>query len=56
MDAELEDVRRRAEIVRAGDPSTQQLLEARMEAFMTSRGFPHQWGEDLEPLKAWRSE
>jgi len=44
------------EIVRTGDPRAQQRLEARVEALMTSRGFPHQWGDDLEPLKARRFE
>jgi hypothetical protein len=45
-----------AEIVRTGDASVQQRLETRVEAFMTSRGLPHQWGDDLEPLRAWRFE
>jgi hypothetical protein len=37
-----------------GEPSFQQALEARVEALMASRGFPHDWGDDLEPLKALR--
>lgn len=38
----------------SGDPAFQQDLEARVEALMDSRGFPHEWGLDLEPLKATR--
>jgi hypothetical protein len=38
----------------SGDPVFQQELEARIEALMASRGFPHGWGDDLEPLKALR--
>jgi len=34
------------------DPSFQQDLEGRVERLMTSRGIAHEWGNDLEPLKA----
>ncbi len=39
-----------------GDPSFQQQLELRVEAFMESRGIGHQWGpeDDLAPVKAHR--
>ena len=43
-------------VVASGDPSSQQRLEAGVEAFMSSRGFPHQWADELEPLKTWRFE
>jgi hypothetical protein len=36
------------------DPSFQQQLEDRVERLMTSRGVAHEWGDDLEPLKALR--
>jgi len=36
------------------DPSFQQQLEDRVERLMDSRGVPHEWGSDLEPLKALR--
>lgn len=34
------------------DPSFQQELESRVEHLMDSRGIQHEWGDDLEPLKA----
>lgn len=37
-----------------GDASFQQQLEERVERLMTSRGLAHEWGDDLEPLKALR--
>ena len=37
-----------------GDPAFQQELEAHVERLMAARGFPHGWGDDLEPLKALR--
>jgi hypothetical protein len=37
-----------------GDAAFEQELEARVEALMDARGFPHEWGDDLEPLKALR--
>jgi hypothetical protein len=37
-----------------GDPAFQQQLEARVEALLAARGFAHGWGDDLEPLKAFR--
>lgn len=37
-----------------GDASFQQQLEDRVERLMTSRGIAHEWGNDLEPLKALR--
>jgi hypothetical protein len=36
------------------DASFQQELEDRVERLMTSRGVAHEWGNDLEPLKALR--
>jgi len=36
------------------DPSFQQQLEDRVQRLMTSRGVEHEWGDDLEPLKALR--
>ena len=35
-----------------GDASFQQQLEDQVERLMTSRGIAHDWGDDLEPLKA----
>ena len=43
-----------AHIVATGDPTRQQQLERRVETLMSSRGVPHQWGTDLEPLQEWR--
>lgn len=37
-----------------GDPRFQQQLEDRVEGLMRSRGVLHEWGDDLEPLKALR--
>jgi hypothetical protein len=39
-------------LVSDGDPAFQQDLEARVEALVEARGFAHDWGSDLEPLKA----
>lgn len=39
-----------------GDASFQQQLERQVERLMTSRGVAHEWGDDLEPLKALRFE
>ena len=36
------------------DPTFQQELEDRVERVMNSRGIEHEWGDDLEPLKAIR--
>jgi hypothetical protein len=36
------------------DASFQQQLEHRVERMMGSRGIKHEWGDDLEPLKALR--
>jgi hypothetical protein len=36
------------------DPTFQQELEDRVEHVMESRGVEHEWGDDLEPLKAIR--
>lgn len=36
----------------SGDPAFQRELEARVESLMDARGFPHEWGDDLEPLKS----
>ena len=35
-----------------GDASFQQQLEDQVERLMSSRGVAHEWGDDLEPLKA----
>jgi hypothetical protein len=37
-----------------GAASFQQELEDRVERLMSSRGIEHEWGNDLEPLKALR--
>ena len=39
-------------LLETGDPTFQQQLEARMEDLLASRGLRHEWGDDLEPLKA----
>jgi hypothetical protein len=36
------------------DASFQQELEGKVERLMSSRGIAHEWGDDLEPLKALR--
>lgn len=41
-------------LVGDADASFQQELEGRVERLLTSRGFQHEWGDDLEPLKALR--
>ncbi len=41
-------------LTRDGDPTFQQELEARVESLMGGRGIHHEWGNDLEPLKAFR--
>jgi hypothetical protein len=41
-------------LVGDGDASFQQELEGRVERLMRSRGVEHEWGNDLEPLKAPR--
>jgi hypothetical protein len=41
-------------IVRSGDPSLQQELEARVETFMTDRGVLHEWDDALDRLRTWR--
>jgi hypothetical protein len=43
-------------LVGDGDASFQQQLEDRVERLMTSRGVAHEWGNDLEPLKALHFE
>jgi hypothetical protein len=42
------------ELLATGAPAVQQQLEARVEELMRTRGFEHEWGDDLEPLKALR--
>ena len=42
------------ELLQSGDPSFQQRIEQRVEDLMSSRGVRHDWGSDLEPLKALR--
>lgn len=41
-------------LVGDADASFQQQLEERVERLMVSRGIAHEWGDDLEPLKALR--
>lgn len=41
-------------LVGDADASFQQQLEDRVERLMSSRGVAHEWGDDLEPLKAIR--
>jgi hypothetical protein len=41
-------------LVGGADPSFQQKLEDRVERLMSARGIAHEWGDDLEPLKALR--
>jgi hypothetical protein len=41
-------------LANGGDASFQQELEDRVERLMRSRGIEHEWGNDLEPLKALR--
>ena len=43
-------------LVGDADASFQQELEDRVEHLMSSRGIAHEWGDDLEPLKALRFE
>lgn len=38
-------------LLESGEPAFQRELEARVEALMDARGFAHEWGDDLEPLK-----
>jgi hypothetical protein len=45
----LEDALRR--LVRDADPAFQRELETRVEALMTARGVPHEWGGELEALR-----
>jgi predicted nucleotidyltransferase len=40
------------ELLETGDPGFQQQLEARVERLLAERGVAHEWGDDLEPLKA----
>jgi predicted nucleotidyltransferase len=40
------------ELLETGDPAFQQELEARVEGLLAARGVAHEWGNDLEPLKA----
>lgn len=35
----------------SGEPALQQVIEAQVEALMDARGFGHEWGDDLAPLK-----
>lgn len=41
-------------LVRDGDPTFQQEVEGRVEELMTRNAVEHEWGNDLEPLKALR--
>ena len=40
------------QLVRDADPTFQQELEGLVEHLMSSRDIQHEWGDDLEPLKA----
>lgn len=40
-------------IAATGDPSVQQQLETRVERFMSQRGVAHEWGDDLDDVRAW---
>jgi predicted nucleotidyltransferase len=40
------------ELLGCGRPEFEQELEQRVEDLLAARGFPHEWGTDLEPLKA----
>jgi hypothetical protein len=42
------------ELLGSGRPAFQQQLEERVETLLGSRGFEHEWSDDLEPLKALR--
>jgi Nucleotidyltransferase domain len=44
------------ELLETGDPAFQQQLEARVEDLFAGRGVSHEWGDDLEPLKALEFE
>lgn len=41
-------------LLRDGDPGLQQQLEIRVEMLMDANDVAHEWGDDLEPLKAAR--
>ena len=41
-------------LTRDGDPAFQQRLEMRVERLMDANHIAHEWGDDLEPLKALR--
>ena len=41
-------------LVRDGDPTFQQDVERRVEELMAGKGIAHEWGNELEPLKALR--
>lgn len=42
------------ELLGSGRPGFEQQLEQRVEDLLAARGFPHEWGDDLEPLKTLR--
>jgi hypothetical protein len=42
------------ELLGSGSPEFEQQVEQRVEDLLAARGFPHEWGNDLEPLKALR--
>ena len=41
-------------LLESGDPTFQQELELHVEQLMLSRGIRHEWGDDLQPIKALR--
>ncbi len=43
-------------LLASGDPGFQQELEQQVEDLLARRGFDHEWGGDLAPLKALRFE
>jgi hypothetical protein len=38
-------------LVSDGDPAFQRELETRVEALMTARGVPHEWGDELDAMR-----
>jgi hypothetical protein len=45
-----------ASLLESGRPEIQQEIERHVEALAAARGIDHEWGSDLEPLKALRFE
>ncbi len=40
------------QVLEGGEPLAQLRLEGQVESLMSARGFPHEWGDDLDALKA----